>query len=240
MKEKISSVIVEDEIHAQKLLEKHIIDSNYPFEIVGIAGDIQEAELIVRSTLPKVVFLDIRIKNKTGFDLLNRLTDLDFYTIFVTSYVEYALQAIKNNAFDYILKPIDTDDLNIALGKVVDVLSNKDNIHQFKSQNQRLEIKSQRGCYYINKKEIIAIKAAGSYTEIITRDKTYTLSKNLSQTLNEIDEDYFFRTHNSYAINLIKVKEYISQTNQIRMKNKMLFPLAHRRKEDFFKMMKNT
>lgn len=232
----IKSIIIEDEPHAQKLLEKYILDSSFPFEIVGVSDNIEDGEKIIRQLMPQVVFLDIRIKNKTGFDLLNRLQDLDFYTIFVTSYIEYALQAIKNDAFEYILKPIDTDELNTALEKVSNIL---EKTHQIKLKNQRLEIKSQRSCYYINKQNIIGLKAAGSYTEILTKSKNYTISKNLSQTLKEIDESIFFRTHNSFAINLNEVLEYVYETNLILMKNKMEFPLAHRRKEEFQKIMKS-
>lgn len=237
---KIKALIIDDEPHAQKLLAKLITDSPSNISIVGTASTVNEAFEMINLLKPEIIFLDIQIKDKTGFDLLDKIDQANFYTIFVTSHMEYALEAIKNDAFDYLLKPIDEDELNAALLKVEKLIHSSYDYNSISSNSNRLEIRSQKGFTYIDKKNIIALKASGSYVEILTKDKSYILSKNLSFVLRSFEGVSFFRAHNSFAINLKEVVQYIFETNTIHMSNGLEIPLAHRRKDDFMQVMKKV
>src|SRR5690606_32103916 len=109
------AVIVEDEIHNREALRNLLTEFCDDVEVAGVAGSVTEAVEMIRSTKPDVIFLDIELQVGTGFDVLSQIADLDPEVIFTTAFEHYAIKAIKFSSLDYLLKPIDVDELQSAV-----------------------------------------------------------------------------------------------------------------------------
>lgn len=213
MGNQISCVIIDDEPNAIKVLSKFIESYCPSLEVLGTANDIDGGVAVIEDNNPQLVFLDIEMPMGSGFDLLSRLQDRKFHVVFITAYDHYAVQAIKSQAIDYILKPVDIDDLVDAVNKVTKKLHEPKSVKEVLrkvtlEENAKLAIPTLYGHQFLDPENIIHIRAEGSYSVIYTETEgEIMVSKNLKSIQNALKQDCFLRVHRSHIVNLDKVKE---------------------------------
>ncbi|MEM9918120.1 MAG: LytTR family DNA-binding domain-containing protein [Bacteroidota bacterium] len=212
----IRALIVEDEIESRETLFNMLTHYCEGVEVVGQAGSISEAVEAIHESKPNVVFLDIEMPQETGFRLFDYFTEPDFDVVFTTAYDQYAVKAFKFSAVDYLLKPIDLEELRAALVKVKDKLKLKQHYVHFQvlrknlnSDLKKIALPTAEGILFIELSEIIRCEAQGNYTAFYLMDEQKVIvSKTLkiyAELLNEFD---FFRINRSDLINLKKVRKY--------------------------------
>lgn len=211
----MKTIIVDDEIKAIDLLEYHLTEFFDDFNIIGKYTNINDALINILKNNPDVVFLDINMPNGSGIELLQQLSGKNILTVFCTAHTEYAIEAIKLEAFDYLLKPINIAELNRVHLK----LSNKLKARQSEKPPGKIKIKAASKFYVFDPKDIINISSEGNYTTIYSTNNSPIL---ISKNLKKVEEEYFsdlpfFRCHQSNIININHVKNYSS--NQLILSN---------------------
>lgn len=210
----ISCVIIDDEENAVRVLSKFLEEYCPDVEILGSAHNIKDGADAIVEHNPQLVFLDIEMPLGSGFDLLEKVGDRKFHVVFITAYDHYAVQAIKEEAVDYVLKPIDIDDLVAAVEKVKKKIkepkSVKEVLRKVEIESKaRLAIPTLYGHKFLEPEHIIHVRAEGSYSMIYTESEgDIMVSKNLKSIENALKQDYFLRVHRSHIVNLDKVKEF--------------------------------
>lgn len=236
-------VIVDDEPGARESLANFLNIYCSEVKILAKCATIKEAKEAIQTLSPDLVLLDIRLKKGTGFDLLSSLDLIDFHLIFTTAYDEYAIKAFKFNAIDYLLKPIDVEELEIAINKVKrlnktssdDITKLLDQIKHFDRDDPSITISTEQSYEFIPISKIIRLEASGSYTNIISKaGKTVLSSKILKDFEALLNEYKFFRVHHSHIINVAEMERFIkSEGGIIVMKNGDQVPVSRRKKEAF-------
>lgn len=247
--DKISAVIVDDEEIGRLALRKKI--NNYCQNVIigGEASDGKEGIEVIKSIEPDVVFLDIEMPRMDGFEMLQSITQIDFHIIFTTAYDHYAIKAIKYSAFDYLLKPVDIEELKAAVDRAQNHpgtwTNDKINTLQLNLSSQpflgQIAIPTEEGLSFFNVSEIVHLEAQSNYTLIFIQDNSKLLA---SRTLKEFEEllptDIFYRTHHSHIINISYIKKYIrADGGQIVMKNNKHIPISRRKKKSFMENLKS-
>ena len=247
----IKALIIDDELHSRNLLHKMLEEYFPDIKISAHASTIEEGLDGIRKYKPNIVFLDIQMKGETGFDLLNRLTKVDFALIFITAYDQYAIKAFRFNAIDYLLKPIIPQELIDAVNKVKEnqmatAISSGEQVKQLYTDikdrrkiHDKIVIPTNEGFIILNVSEIIYCQASSNYTEFYLSDGKRILS---SYTLKQYDEiltgQSFFRAHRSYLINLSHVKIYRKgDGGNIVMSNGDEIELARTHKDEFLHLL---
>jgi len=214
------AIIVEDEARSRELLQS-LVKSHCPdIDVIAATGTIDEAISLIKEHEPDVLFLDIELKTGTGFEILQQISDFSPAVIFTTAYEHYAIRAIKFSAVDYLLKPIDVDELKEAVIKVVD-RSTEDhqrmlttllqNLTELKPQGQpTLTLSLSNELEFVPIHEIIRIEAAGAYSTFHLVDgRKIMISKNLKEYEMLLCSHFFMRVHNSHIINLNKIQRML-------------------------------
>ena len=242
-------VIVDDEPNARQVVRNILEQYCKTVEIVGEASNVKEGVTIINDLKPDLALLDIRMPDGTGFDVLKNVEKLDFHFIFITAYEEYAIKAIKQSALDYILKPINTNELLTALEKAElakpqeNELTNKINTlndnQNLKPEDRKLVLNTQESIYYVKVSDIISCTADKNYTEINTNDSRKLV---ISKTLKDVEEMLsgcgFFRSHQSHLINIKYISHYEKGLGgTIIMTDKSRIPVSSRKKELFIQLM---
>lgn len=235
----IKAFIVDDEPKAAENL-KSLLSTYYEgIIIVGTATTIKSATELINQLQPDVVFLDIELQHGTGFDLLRCFSKIDFQIIFVTAYQEYAIKAIKVGALDYILKPIDLDELDKVILKLKQEFLKKTNDtsskYPSKQKTGKLILHSTKGFSIVDIKNILYCKSDGNYLHFVCRDGTDLLvTTNMKEYESVLEEYDFCRIHRSYLVNLRAVKHFIkTDGGMVVLENGSKLPVATRKK-DFF------
>lgn len=245
----INTIIIDDEIHCiqrlSNLLKEYCRDN---IHLLGAYENIEEGLSSIKKLRPGLVFLDIQLNEKTGFDMLRQIKDITFELIFTTAYEKYAVQAFKFSALDYLLKPIDADDLLMAVNKVTKRISRNEMskkmdvlFHNLKNINapRKISIPTVDGLMFIEVNDIIRCQSSINYTTIyLKNNQKITVAKTLKE-FDELLSDYnFYRVHNSHLINLIHIKKYNkNKGGYIEMCDHSEIQLSSRRKEDFIKKL---
>ena len=243
----LTAVIIDDEQKGRLALSQKLKDYCPDIQLLGEAGNGEEGIKLIEKFFPDIVFLDIEMPRMDGFEMLHRLPQKNFHLIFTTAYDQYAIKAIKYAAFDYLLKPIDIEELKSA----VDKISLKPGIHTGKkletlqhnllSKNafNKIAIPTLDGLLFFDINDIIHLEASSNYTTIwFNNHPKLTASKTLKEFEELLPPDIFFRTHHSHLINLNYIKRYIKgDGGQIEMKNGNFVDVARRKKEEFLKMI---
>lgn len=209
----IKAVLVDDErkstLTLQKLLEKHCPD----FAVAGQAHNIIDAVELIKGKEPDVVFLDIEMADGTGFDLLKKFDAPLFHFIFVTAHSNYAVKAFRYSAVDYLLKPVDVDDLKTAAGKVRMAVQNGIVLKQrAPSQGKMLRLRTRKDFLFVSTEQIICMQALGSYTAITLLSKEkHLVSVNLGVLEEKVADKDFIRVHRSDTININYVQRIIKK-----------------------------
>lgn len=239
-------LLVDDEIDALEALEwklKNYIDD---VEITTCSSPIKAID-IINNDKPDVVFLDIQMPEMDGFTMIEKLDNRDFNLIFTTAHDEFALKAIKVSAIDYLLKPVDKDELQEAISKIEtskkggDLLEDKLQLllQNLNDNSDKVNISADGKVYLIDRDDVIMLKSDKSYTTIFLKSEQQIL---VSKTLKEVEKKFntpqFFRVHNSYLINLNHVKEYLKGLGgELIMTNGLTASISRNRKAELFKKL---
>lgn len=211
----LKTIIVEDEKTSREILKNYLAKYCPNVEVLGEAENIEEALVLIRNTKLDMVFLDIEMPYGNAFDLLEKLGEVDFETIFVTAYEHYAIEALNNHASYYLLKPISIDELIKAVDYVVETKKREQELQNavlkpiVTSVDGKITIPTQDGFEVIEMTNILYCKADNNYTEIFLIDSHKKLvSKTLKYFENILSESGFVRIHKSYMVNVNYIKTY--------------------------------
>jgi len=216
------AIIIDDEISNQENLQQLLKVYADDVQVVAVAGDIGEALITIKQHQPELVFLDIQLHGRSGFELLKRLDEINFAIIFVTAYDQYGIQAVKFAALDYVLKPIDTDELITAVSKARKAIQQtKKNerlghlLEYLKDENQanpRIALPMFGETRYISINDIVRCEADNTYTRFLLIDGEQVLvSKTLKEYADMLARYNFLRTHQSHLVNTMFIKSWIRE-----------------------------
>ncbi len=240
----ISAVIVDDEERVRCVI-RSILESFCPHVYVaGEAGSVDTGHTLIIEKQPDLVFLDIELSGGSGFNLLERLEEKPFKTIFITAYNQYAIQAIRMSALDYILKPVNSTELIAAVERFDKHKNELSNIEAlFKnlrssSRPDKIAIPSVDKIRYMDIDKIIRCESDGTYTFIVTEEEKITSTKPLKEYEYLLENKGFFRIHKSHLVNLDKVKEYFKKgRSAILLKNGEVLDVSKRKRTTFLQIM---
>ena len=244
-------VIIDDEESAINNVKQIIHLCNIPIEIVGTAGSVIAGQKIIEDTKPDLLFLDIELEGGTGFDLLEKLNYKDFKLIFITASEEYALKAFRYSALDYIVKPINPEDLintinNISFSTRIESLELQVNVlmqslNQIKKEPQALVLKTTETVHIVQVDEIIRCEADRNYTTFfLTSGEKILVSNTLKDYEKILSEDKFVRVHNSHLVNISKIRKYEKYISGcLIMTDNSSVPVSVRKKESLMQLLNN-
>jgi two-component system, LytTR family, response regulator len=240
--QKIRVIIVDDELRARTLLKTIIEEKFNDLEIVDSCEDLPKAIKAIRKLKPDLIFLDIEMPGHSGLELLEFFSEdeVDFAIIFTTAYQQYAINAIKVTAFDYILKPISPEDLVVS----VERFKRK---HEQKHQKEeglaisanKIAVPTNNGLKFIESNSIVYVKADNSYTEVYTEDGAMTIVSRTLKNFEDVLRQFpnFFRCNKSYIVNMAYVTSYIkSDGGYLILKDKINVPIAADKVNDFLEL----
>lgn len=235
----MQAIIVEDKTYIRKglinLLE--LIDTDV--KVVGECESVKEAVIVAKACKPELVFLDINLTDGNAFDFLEQTKHLNFKVIFITAYEEFALKALKMGAVDYLLKPVDVEELKIALDKVkqLSVTEQKEQINVAKqvwnNQEDKLILSLQDSFQVVDLNELMYCESDKGYTTFYCNDgKKHLVSKTLKEFEERLTKANFTRPHQSFMVNLKFIDKY-DKSGVIHLKNGKKIPVSSRKKEQF-------
>ena len=243
----LRAVIVDDEPKAIQSLIWELSNFSEEIEVIASFTNPDEALKYLDLNTPDCLFLDVQMPTIGGFQFLEQLNNTDFAVVITTAYDEYAIKALKYEAIDYLLKPIDSDDLRDCLVKIKKfsertINSNKLErmISNFNSHfdKKKITINTDGKLLFLDVDDIIYIESDGNYSTLFLQDrKKIVLTKKLKEVDAILPEHYFFRIHNSYIINLNKIKVFIKNEGYVVMDGDQKIPVARQRKSDFLEKL---
>lgn len=244
----MKAIIIDDEKKGREILKSLIENYCKQVEVVAEAGSAKEGYDLIMEYHPDVVFLDVEMPNGDGFSLLERFEKIKFQIIFTTAFDDYAIKAIRFHALDYLLKPIDIDELRQAVNNVEEAIRAKqtpENKFNGLIQTRRLEhsgklaLPIKDGIVYLSISEIVRVESDGAYSIFYTDGgKKHLSSKNLGEYEEILPALGFFRVHRSHMVNVKKVKKFIrSDGNFIEMEDGSMVEIARRKKDEFLQLM---
>jgi two-component system LytT family response regulator len=243
----IRAVIVDDEPKAIQGLSWELTNFSNDIEIIETFSDPEDAITYLNNNTPDCLFLDIQMPTMDGFQFLEKLSNKDFAVVITTAYDEYAIKALKHEAIDYLLKPVDSDDLQDTIKKIKKFNSRlmssskiEDALVSFneKFDKKKITINTDGKLIFLNIDDILFVESDGNYSTIVTtKQQNIVITKKLKEVNAILPEHYFFRIHNSFIINLNKIKEYIKNEGYVVMESNHKIPVARQRKSDFLEKL---
>lgn len=247
----LRALIVDDEPDARENLRMMLEEHCPEVQVVAQAGSAEQARALIAEHQPSALFLDIKMPGEDGFSLLRSIAHLEIPVIFTTAYDEYALQAFKENALDYLEKPIDPEELKRAVRKLArlgaDPAAGAAQVSALQALmgdpasplSSRVAVPGRDGLVLIKHEDILYLEASDSYTTVFTRDGRKTVSsKHIRVFETNLDPKKFFRVHKSYIINLEHLKGFSrGEGNMAVLDNGALIPVSRRRLPDFLAMI---
>lgn len=244
----ISVVIIDDESRARTTLKELLPVLCPDIKIIGEANGVASGVKLLSQVRPDAVFLDIQMNDGTGFDLLDRLRNLDFHLIFATAYEEFAIKAFRYHALDYLVKPIDPDELMAVCRKIRKKNENRLSEQRLgrllaSLQSRKIEniaLSTSEGIIYLRLKEITRLESEGNYTYFYTEDGDKIL---VARTLKEFGDllpaELFYRLHQSHIVNLREVRKVLKEDGGYAlMSGGVKVPVSRRRKEELLERLK--
>jgi two-component system, LytTR family, response regulator len=243
----LKAIIIDDELKGRIALRRKLLDYCKEIQLLGEAENGEQGLCLIEKHHPDIIFLDIEMPRMNGFDMLRKVKDKNFHIIFTTAYDQYAITAIKYSAFDYLLKPIDIEELKSAIARISNQSYNQtekklDALEQNlggKKIFKKIAVPTMQGLLFFDITTIIHLEAQSNYTILYFTDHPkLTASKTLKEFEELLPEETFFRTHHSHIINLNFIKRYIKgDGGQIEMQNGNYVDVARRKKEEFMKLI---
>lgn len=244
----LNVLIIDDEKRARTTLSKMLALYCPNVVVAGEADNVESAIILIKKIKPDVVLLDVNLsKDKTGFDLLKEVGDINFKIIFITAHHEYAVKAIKFSALDYLLKPVDPNELTEAINKAEQSIAVKDSgvvldafMANFQaSGTKKIVLKTQDSIYVQNINDIVCCEADKNYTTFYFIGGTkIVVSKTLKEYEEILTEYGFFRAHHSHLVNIAHFERFEKRDGGlIIMKNGQQIPVSSRKKDEFFHIL---
>lgn len=242
------AIIIDDEKKGREILKSLIETYCKEVEIIAEASSAAEGYELIQKHDPDVIFLDVEMPSGDGFSLLERFEEISFQVVFTTAFDDYAIKAIKFHALDYLLKPIDIDELRGAVENVKKALkeeqgASKRYMELLQSRKMehsgKLALPIKDGIIYLSISEIIRVESDGAYSIFYTDNgKKHLSSKNLGEYEEILPSFGFFRVHRSHIVNIKKVKKFIrNDGNFIEMEDGSRVEIARRKKDEFLQVM---
>ena len=244
----IKAIIIDDEERARNTLSSLLLNYCPEINVLATCANVPDGVLAINKHKPDVVFLDIEMPDYNGFELLGFFREIDFDIIFVTAYSEYAIKAFEISAVDYLLKPIDIDQLKNSVEK----LKQKKLHSQMQEQIELLKesykgddirkiaLSMSNGLTFVEVSEIVLLEADGAYTTFYMKNGQRILVSKKLKFYEDIlsNRAYFFRTHRSYFINVNYIRSYSRSENAILMENEFSVTISRDRKQEFEALLK--
>lgn len=241
----IKAIIIDDEPKAIQGLVWELKNFEDQLEVVATFTEPEKAIPYLNTTKIDCLFLDIEMPTMDGFQFLKKLDHRDFAVVITTAYNEYAITALKNEAIDYLLKPIDTDDIAATLAKIKKHNTKNFSTDKFedillkfnnKFHQKKITINTDGKLVFLEPKEIFYAESDGNYSTLyLTDHKKIVVTKKLKEISELLPKEHFFRIHNSYIINLNKIKEFLKSDGYVILENNVKIPVSRQRKSEFLK-----
>jgi two-component system LytT family response regulator len=240
---KYKAVIIDDEPKLREVLGIKVKRFCPNVQLSGEANDAMSGYQLIKESNPDIIFLDISMPGESGFDLLDRFEEITFEIIFVTGFNDYALDALKLSAVDYLLKPVRTEDLKEAVDKAIKHIDNKEKLERFDilkhnlnnvgDQSTKIAIPGADAYDFVSIKDIIRCEGWQKYTKIFLQNKKcITSSYNIGIFKESLEKFGFFSTHKSHLINKHHIHKYLKEGTLI-MSDQSNVPVSRRKKEAF-------
>lgn len=242
----ITAIIIDDDKMGRDALK--ILLKNYLPEVrlLGVADSVDSGSLLIQDLKPQLVFLDVEMPEKDGFALFGQFPAPDFQVIFVTAFDHYAIRALRLSALDYLLKPVDLEELESAVGKAMENLAHPTSpvlLEQAiglarQTALEKIAVPSANGFELLPLEEIVRLEADSNYTTIHTlANKKRVISKPLGHFENLLPPKNFFRVHASHVIHLKHIRRYVKgRGGHLEMLDGSVVPVSARRKSAFLKL----
>jgi two-component system, LytTR family, response regulator len=243
----LTAIIIDDESNSRNALRQKLSNHCPNVMIIAECENGEEGIKDIDGKKPDIVFLDVEMPRMNGFTMLQQLQNKNFEVIFITAYDHYAIKAIKFSALDYLLKPVEVEDLKTAVEKVTQkrkqpAANNRvelllQNFLDEKKEHQRIAISSMEGLQFVPTEDIIYLEANSNYTSFfLTGNRKIIATKTLKDFEELLPASIFIRIHHSYLINKNGVEKYIrGDGGQVLMKNGIMLDVARRKKDEFMK-----
>ena len=243
----INCILVDDEIASLKNLERKINQFFPNLNILDKFQNPEDAISFLNTNEVSLVFLDIQMPRINGFEVLTTVKNVDFKVIFVTAYNEYALEALKKSAIDYILKPIDDDDLKVAIQKTIKLIDEENEsthnkellelLQESISNQKKLLVPNEKGFSVIDQNDILYLEGYDGYTKInIDPERQIISSYGLGKYEQKLNAN-FFKTHKSYIVNLNKIIEF-EKEGYVVLSNNVRIPISKKSKNELLDLLK--
>lgn len=243
------AIIIDDENRTRDLIAKMINSFGLDIEAIPAGENVQSGIRAIEEHQPDIVFLDIQMPDGTGFDLLKAVPNKNFEVIFITAHEEFAIKAIKFSALDYILKPVDPEELKNAVENALKTMNHKRDESQFEAlqnnisaqQKRRLVLKTQESVHVVDLDQIIRCESDRNYTSFyLTENRKILVSKTLKEFETLLIGYNFIRVQQSHLINLDFVDRYNKGNGgSVVMRDGSEVPLSPAKREIFFKILEN-
>jgi two-component system LytT family response regulator len=236
----LTAILIDDEEKSIQTLHQMLSLFCPNVQIIGEAKDVKTGVELLQIVKPDIVFLDIQMPDGNGFDLLRKLSNTNFHLIFTTAYDQYALRAIKFNALDYLLKPIDVEELKTAVAKALKLQKPKnEEVNNLLSnlnknpEEHKIVLSTSEGMHIIKVKSIIRCQADDYYTNFYLDDgRRIMISKTLKENEELLNGHNFIRPHRSHLVNMAYIKRYVkSDGGYIILSDGTKVPVSRRKKE---------
>jgi len=241
--------IVENEPSAQQLLTSLIEEYKPDFAILGIASTIEKAIHLINELNPELLFLDIELDDGTSFEILNSIDSSKCKIIFTTAYDNFAIEAFKFNAIDYLLKPYSPMQFVRAVDKAIKVKTKDQNYKNLieaikpnnKSDFQKFTISTENGIHIVKVNEIVRMEADGSYCKIyLNRGNLIIASSSLTKIESKLNPDQFKRVHKSHLVNIDQITQFSYEDGgYLILRNNEKIPVSRRRKQEILSALKS-
>lgn len=244
----LRTLIIDDESHIRVTLARFLAKHCPQARLVGEAGGVEEGLEAIKQYHPDLVLLDIKMDDGSGFDLLRAVEQVDFKVIFVTAHEKYAVQAFKYSAVDFLLKPVNPEELAEAVNRAMEITIGdyrtrlkalEDNFKASEAHQRKIILKTMENIYLMDVQDIVFCESDGCYTSVITQnDNKIMTSKSLREYDEMLEDAGFFRIHKSYLINLRHIKRFEKLDGGfIVLTNDHKLPVASRKKDELLEML---
>lgn len=248
----LTAVLIDDEQDSLEALTKLLMDfSKIPVKVSGTATNLHDGIKLIKSTFPDVVFLDINMPNESGMEIYKYFDKPIFKVVFITAYSQYAIEAVKNSASDYLLKPINFVELNESIKKVAEQIEKEQHIREVEDKlnlisapdmnGKNVVLEVEHGFVVENTRNIEYCYADQSYSVIVTfLGKKIIVTKPLKYLEGILPANQFYRTHKSYLVNIFYIRQYVkADENYVILRSGIKIPVSVRKSSGIDDNIKN-
>lgn len=235
----IKTIIIDDEKSGAEVLQL-LLQQNCPtIQIIAIENSAEKGIKAIMDLKPNLVFLDIEMPTATGFDIIDATKDMTYEIVFTTAYEHYAIKALKVRASDYLLKPIDLEELLQCVSNIEARISKsifpsymQENLLKVINNQKKILFPTSEGVHILSSDEIMYLESESNYTKVYLKDgRKIVISKTLKNLEEQLKECHFLRVHSTYLVNLNEIEKYIKgDGGQLILKNKTSIPVSRTHK----------